>query len=66
MSPDPILTRRAEARAAAITHAEVCRAALAAGEQRPRPTAWDDQLIAALADRSRDLPPHLRRRGDDR
>jgi hypothetical protein len=33
---------------------------------RPRPTAWDDQLISALADRSRDLPPHLRRRGDDR
>jgi hypothetical protein len=33
---------------------------------RPRPTAWDDQLISALTDRSRDLPPHLRRRGDSR
>lgn len=27
---------------------------------RPRPSAWDDQPIAALRDRSRRLPRHLR------
>lgn len=32
--------------------------------RRSRPTAWDDQVIAALYDRSRDVPPHLRRGGD--
>jgi len=26
---------------------------------RPRPSAWDDQPIAAIKDRSRRLPPHL-------
>ena len=32
--------------------------------RRERPTAWDDRLISALSDRSRDVPPHLRRRGN--
>ena len=29
--------------------------------RRERPTAWDDLVVAALYDRSRRLPRHLRR-----
>jgi hypothetical protein len=28
--------------------------------RRERPTAWDDKLISAIHDRTRDVPAHLR------